>query len=325
MTPSQERAETSAGFLVVARHDEPVTRRDRSRARAGWRIFRGGDGFEAAIAEDVAERLLALSRAAEPNEWYGLLVGRVHDDAEGRHVVVVGVLIDADARTSPGAAATTPESELATRQLAARLFPDAVIVGWTHGHVRCGARYSPVDLQNQRTWRQPHALGIVCDPWDTVEGPFGVYRGPQSERLTPVGSGAADDARLVIVGPAAPTAAPSGPTPKPPRRGRRIRILPVLLVIAATLGTWATLATRRRVAGLAARVDALERRALQGATHGVAAPARSPSFRTATARAHRTHEPDRPAPVPSAEAPRAPNDGHGLDGGAMIDAKGGPS
>lgn len=321
MTSSQEHGEPPAGFLIVARHDEPVTRRDRSLARAGWRIFRGGDGFEAAVAEDVAERLLALSRAAEPNEWYGLLVGRVHEDAEGRHVVVVGVLVDADAQTSPGAAATTHASELAARQLAARIFPDAVIIGWTHGHVRCGARYSAVDRQNQRTWRQPHALGIVCDPWDTVEGPFGVYRGPQSERLTPVASGATDDARLVIVGPAAPTAGPDGPAPKPPRRGRRMRILPVLLVIAATLGTWATLATRRRVAGLAARVDALERRAPQGAPHGVSAPARSPASRTATARARRPQEPDRPAP---AEAPRAPIDGHDLDGGAMLDAKGGP-
>lgn len=178
-----KRADDSApdDFKMIGVTEERCDAADRDQARSGYRLFAGRDGFEVAVAEHVIERALRWGRAAAPNEWYGLIVGRVGDDSRGRHVVVLGIVPDSDARATPGFVETSHASEFATRELSRRLYPDGVIVGWTHGHHRVGARYSTQDRRNQATWTQPHSLGIVFDPWDPKE--LAVYRGPTSEEL----------------------------------------------------------------------------------------------------------------------------------------------
>ena len=156
----------------------------REAARAGYRIFRSRDGFEVALGVAVIRRAILMGRSAAPNEWIGLLVGQLFSDDGGDHVVVVGLVPDVDAVVGPGFVATSHESEFRTRALARTLFPDGIIVGWVHGHVRHGVQYSATDRQNQATWRKEHAIGIVVDPWDPKE--LAVYRGPESELLQEV-------------------------------------------------------------------------------------------------------------------------------------------
>lgn len=172
------------GFRPRGRVEEPVHAVDRDAVRTAWRSFHATDGFEALVAEQIVEQAVAIGRAREPMEWMGLLVGRVCEDARGRYVCILGMVLDRDAKTGRHNVRSTLESEAATRALASELFPDCVAIGWIHGHIRHGASFSGVDRENQRSWRQPHAVGIVVDPWSPEI--LAVYRGPESERLVPV-------------------------------------------------------------------------------------------------------------------------------------------
>ena len=184
--------------------EERVCRKDRARARTGYVVYKGTTGFEVAIPETVLERIRLFGEKAAPKEWYGILVGRLYDDAAGRHVVVVGAVPDPDADASPGFVRTCFDSELRTRTSASLLYPDGVPVGWVHGHVRFGARYSPTDFRNQATWTQPHSVGIVVDPF--TEPGLGVYRGPEGELLE-----LARPEPPAAVAPTADAAVPAGP------------------------------------------------------------------------------------------------------------------
>jgi len=153
-----------------------------SEARSGYLLYRGADGFEAAVPVSLVERCVAMGRKADPNEWYGLLVGKLCEHRGRRHVVVFGVVPDAEAEGRPSSVRTTQDSEFRTRSLARLLYPDGIVLGWAHGHLRHGIRFSLVDKANQRTWTQAHSLGIVVDPWHPAR--LSVYRGPDSELLT---------------------------------------------------------------------------------------------------------------------------------------------
>lgn len=194
--------EKPPAFRPRGRIDEKVHAVSRDAAPAGHRVFRAADGFEAIVAGQVIERAIALGHASEPLEWMGLLVGRVCEDARGRYALVLGMVRDREAVAGRHDVHSTPESEAATRTLARDLFPDCVAIGWIHGHVRHGVFFSPVDRENQRSWRQPHAVGIVVDPWNREL--LAVYRGPESERLTPIASSAPQP-----VAPTTPTRRPS--------------------------------------------------------------------------------------------------------------------
>lgn len=181
------------GFSPIAVVEEHVCAIPREEARAGYRVFRGRDGFEVAIPEHVVERVLACGRHAAPQEWFGLVVGRVHEDDRGRHVVVLGIVPDPEARAEHGFVETSTTSEFRTRTSARLLYPDGIVIGWIHGHVEHGARYSATDRRTQATWTQPHSLGIVVDPWDANE--IAVYRGPECEELSLVPCGSRRDVR----------------------------------------------------------------------------------------------------------------------------------
>jgi proteasome lid subunit RPN8/RPN11 len=175
-------ADTS--FTPLGVLDEPIWHEERSLARVGYLVYAGSSGFEVAISEHVVERMMLLGLQAAPREWYGLLVGRVYEDDVGRHVVILGVVPDPEADAHTGSVRTSFDSELRTRMAARLLYPDGVSVGWVHGHIRYGARYSSTDFKNQATWTQPHSIGIVVDPFSDPR--LGVYRGPEGELLEPV-------------------------------------------------------------------------------------------------------------------------------------------
>jgi proteasome lid subunit RPN8/RPN11 len=144
--------------------------------------YRGRDGFEALVSDTLIDRLCTLSHTAEPNEWIGILIGRVGEDSMGSYVIVDGVVLDTEAIATPGSVRSTVRGEQRVREIAAVAYPGSEVLGWAHSHYRCGTHFSPGDCENQSTWTAPYALGIVCDP-RTPER-IGVYRGPDAERLT---------------------------------------------------------------------------------------------------------------------------------------------
>ncbi|MDB4931673.1 MAG: hypothetical protein JWM10_4157 [Myxococcaceae bacterium] len=252
MSAADDVAGRDESFVPLGRVEGPVHRRSRVEARSAHRTFRDADGFEVAIPESVVGRLLTFARDAAPREWLGLVVGQRCEDARGAHLLVLGLVPDRQARADDGRVETTHASENATRSLARTLYPDAVLLGWAHSHVRCGVTFSSTDRATQATWRAPYSLGIVVDPWDPRE--LTVYRGPTSEALAPVS----------LVGPAPPEPPCADPdsqdgpptppaTPHPRRRG----LLPLACLVALGAG----LAALQRTQALAARVVVLERRA----------------------------------------------------------------
>lgn len=255
----------TGGFTVVGAAPEPLHPLTPESARTGYLLFRGDDGFEVAIPDSLVERALAWGRQAAPNEWHGLVYGKLCEHVGARHVVVLGVVPDIEALAKPSYVETTDGSEFRTRLSGRVLFPDGIPLGWIHGHVRHGVRFSSTDLATQRSWTQPHALGIVVDPWNRQR--LSVYRGPQSELLTRVHM--PSDA----VGPASPA---------PRRREARRPFLARLRElgarrwrvggIALTLGflTFLTIC----VARLSSRVSALEvpPRGAMASPHEISAP-----------------------------------------------------
>lgn len=164
---------------------EPVRMVSRRQALRGHRLFRGQDGFLAAIPETVAAEMSAFARRAAPNEWIGVVMLELCEDEEGRFVLVHGVVPDLGAVAKLASVRTTTDSEFRTRQLAEQLFPAAILGGWVHSHPHYGVFFSEMDRQTQRSWSEPYALGIVVDPWDAKE--LAVFRGASSELLEPMG------------------------------------------------------------------------------------------------------------------------------------------
>jgi proteasome lid subunit RPN8/RPN11 len=262
MEISMMAANEDTSFIPLGVVDEPVRREARTRARVGYVVYSGAAGFEVAIPELVVERMLAFGRQASPREWYGLVIGRLYEDEVGRHVVVVGIVPDPEADANRGFVQTSFDSELRTRLSARQLFPDGIPIGWVHGHVRYGARYSSTDFRNQATWTRSHSIGIVVDPF--CEPNLGVYRGPEGELLKLVPKtamatppfGQSMDVRAALSAPTSTAAVP---------RERHIwsfisTVAALVAFVAATI-LWARVGRlHEEAAGLQGRVERVEQR-----------------------------------------------------------------
>lgn len=300
-------------FRALGATEAPIEAIERRAMRGGYRRFQGADGFEAAIPLDVLRRAEHIARRAAPNEWTGRLVGRVGRDAEGLHVTILGIILDPAAEVGPGHVETTHTSEAEVRRLSERLFPDAIQVGWSHGHIGYGARFSAADTATQRRWTHPYALGVVIDPFHEMA--IGVYRGPEAELLTPVDEeevGASHPARSTR--PGACTASCAG-HPGAPVRRRSLRH-PLLVTMGLTLLVCAALVLRRsrtqeeRLIVLSRREEELEHRVhrlegqrcptatLEGDVPGTAEGSPAPPTPPAAPRTT--------APTPTGPRPRTP-------------------
>jgi proteasome lid subunit RPN8/RPN11 len=143
------------------------------------------DGFAALIHQDVKESISREAVKALPNETIGLLAGRVLRDERGPYTLVL-----AAQGARPDEIDATPShvhiSANGHAQVRNRLEGSAYgldVIGWYHSHPRFPARFSPVDVTEQSTWRDPNHIGIVISGIDHVD-PFGVYRGPKATLLT---------------------------------------------------------------------------------------------------------------------------------------------
>lgn len=218
MTYAFSPVEVDDGFEPKMLHEEPVHRVARETCRAATRVFRSAQGFEVALSELVVLEMLEFARQAAPMECYALVVGRLCEDSQGRHLVVDGVVLDADAHARESSVETSVESELRVRELARRLHPLSVPVGWFHTHPRYGTLFSSTDRSNQATWTQDHSVGLVADPWASES--IGVYLGPRSERLVEV-----------LPSVQVPRATPTLPVALAPVARRRAVLFPLLALV----------------------------------------------------------------------------------------------
>lgn len=243
-------------FHARSVREEPIWEQDRTEARTAHRVFRAADGFEVSVPERLLKRAVAIGESNAPLEWIGQLVGTRYRDALGRHAVVEAVVQDLAAKREPHFVTSTHDSEGRTKALAREQFPDAVVLGWIHGHVRHGVRYSRRDFENQATWTDPDSIGIVVDPWSPDL--LAVYRGPAGELLTLV---ARDGATEYAPAPSQVVATDDDKARAPRAahtrtRGRRRPLRSALVEIAAfVVGLW--------MGWIDARVRAFEQRGVE--------------------------------------------------------------
>lgn len=174
--PRQTRTHSNLPFV-----SRPVNRKD-FLAFASER-----DGFETLIHSDVKEAISKKAQKALPNETIGLLAGRVLRDERGPYTLVLaakGARLD-EIEATPSHVRISANGHA---QVRCRLEESAYgldLIGWYHSHPTFPARFSPVDITEQSTWRDPNHIGIVISGNDRVT-PFGVYRGPEALLLRPV-------------------------------------------------------------------------------------------------------------------------------------------
>lgn len=173
--PIEKNAYASLPFIT--RPDQPET----------FKSFASeSDAFEVFLHRDVQEAIRRAAREAAPNETIGMLAGRVLRDERGPYTLVlaaVGARVnEVEATPSHVRISTSGHAEVRKRLESSAHGLD--IIGWYHSHPRFPARFSPVDITEQSTWRDPNHVGIVFSGVDEVE-PLGVYRGPKSILLVP--------------------------------------------------------------------------------------------------------------------------------------------
>lgn len=275
--------------------EEAVRDLSRREARTSHLVFRAADGFEVALPARLLSRAVAIGETHAPLEWLGQLVGSRYRDEEGLHAVVEAIVRDLDARCEPHLVTSTPSSEGRTRALARAQYPDAVVVGWIHGHIRHGAHYSRQDFVNQATWTDPDSIGIVVDPWDPAR--LAVYRGPAGERLALV----PDGPRRIVRG--SPSSSP-GPDALSKVRSRRGHGWRAMLQAAAVwfLSEVASYTTGVWMGRVEAHIRAFERQLHAAQLH---APAPAPHVPPTVA----APRPDRP----EASVCRAPATAHAAE------------
>jgi proteasome lid subunit RPN8/RPN11 len=173
--PKEKTAYASLPFITRPKQDETFI------------VFASeNDGFEVLLHQNVQETIRREALEAVPNETIGLLAGRVVRDERGPYTLVL-----AATGARPNEVEATPShvriSASGHAQVRSRLesFAHGLdIIGWYHSHPRFPARFSPVDITEQSTWRDPNHVGIVISGIDRNE-PLGVYRGPKSNLMVP--------------------------------------------------------------------------------------------------------------------------------------------
>jgi proteasome lid subunit RPN8/RPN11 len=142
------------------------------------------DGFEAHVLEEVLKIISAEMADAAPNETIGLLAGRVLRDDRGPYTLVLAAqgARKHEIEATPSHVGISADGHAQVRHRLETTAYGYDIVGWYHSHPRYPARFSPVDITEQSTFRDKNHVGIVVSGIDEHE-PFGVYRGPQAVLL----------------------------------------------------------------------------------------------------------------------------------------------
>ncbi|MCC7077124.1 MAG: Mov34/MPN/PAD-1 family protein [Acidimicrobiia bacterium] len=140
------------------------------------------DGFEVFVVPDVVASLRTTAATHAPDEFFGLLAGRVFQDAAGPYAVIAAMQAGEASRAGRAHVRLDHDEMLRLRSEILRRNPGLDLVGWTHSHTHPSG-YSSVDRDEQRTWADPQHLGLLVymdpcpDTWATA------YRGPAARPL----------------------------------------------------------------------------------------------------------------------------------------------
>jgi len=181
------------------------------------------DGRRVFVADHVLRDLARLERAEHPDETAGLLFGGFFSDGERACAIVTRLV-----RPKPGEVIGTPATVTITAEGSERMIarawredPLLKPVGWGHTHPRFEAYFSPVDRQEQGSWREPASVGLVLSGLPDPVDRYRVFVGPEStpaERVVP-------RAQLVAgrpqPGPGPAADHPAASAPPPPRTAVR--------------------------------------------------------------------------------------------------------
>ncbi|MGH3922735.1 MAG: Mov34/MPN/PAD-1 family protein [Pseudonocardiaceae bacterium] len=146
--------------------------------------FGPDDDFMLYVTAEAIGQLRAATVRAEPNEAFGLLLGRTFQDGRGIYTLVANVMEAAERDAGPGHVRLSIKQISGLRQRAQRAYPTHDLVGWWHSHDRY-PDYSHTDREEQATWTDPNHVGLLTMMHGDVFGR--AYRGPTS-RLLPAHS-----------------------------------------------------------------------------------------------------------------------------------------
>ena len=91
---------------------------------------------------------------------------------------------DNETEATPGHVRITAEGHAKLRRRLELTAFGLDLIGWYHSHPTFPARFSSVDTIEQSTLKDPNHLGIVVSGIDNLR-PYGVYKGPGADLLTP--------------------------------------------------------------------------------------------------------------------------------------------
>lgn len=118
------------------------------------------DGFTVYVTPEAVIDFHKGTLYQAPLEAFGLLMGRVYEDELGSFTVVARAFYASKPDASSNHIHLSPNEMYQLRTQASRLSPTMDFVGWTHSH-QSVSEYSPVDYQEQKTWKEDYHIGIL--------------------------------------------------------------------------------------------------------------------------------------------------------------------
>lgn len=138
--------------------------------------------FQAVIKRSVLEAMHDHGKTTIDVEICGVMVGKVHHDANGLYLLVHGSIAGEQAANKETQVTFTAETWTAIQATMDRDFPGDRIVGWYHTHPGFGVFLSGMDLFIQENFfNLPWQVALVYDPIANDDGLF-VWRQGKSER-----------------------------------------------------------------------------------------------------------------------------------------------
>jgi proteasome lid subunit RPN8/RPN11 len=145
-------------------------------------------GFEVYIHRSVLNAIECEAARARPHETIGLLAGRFWQDNQGDYTVILAIegAQDGEIDASPSHVRISAAGNARVRNRLEANYIAYDIVGWYHSHPTFPPTFSLTDMEEQTTWKDRDSVGIVYSglPASKPFGEFGVYQGPDGEKLS---------------------------------------------------------------------------------------------------------------------------------------------
>ncbi len=174
---------STGGFRPIGKRVTTLLYRQRPGGDEDYRVFNDEDGFVCFVRNEALRDMGQWAQEKRGTEKIGRLWERQCEDSKGEYVLVEKATLNRYADSYAAAVVADNEAQAAALAEFERECRPLCCVGWWHSHPPgCGAFYSSVDRDNQRTWNHANAIGIVLDPSSPEDG-LRVFRGPESAEL----------------------------------------------------------------------------------------------------------------------------------------------